>query len=344
MFTAIITDTHYGFKKGNKVFHNYFKKFYDKVFFPYLIDNDIKTVIHLGDAFDSRKGIDYWSLKWSRDNIFDPLEKLGITVYSVVGNHDIYYKNTNDLNSVDYLLSEYDNVIKIRNPEEHTIGGLNILFLPWINQENQSDTTRMLDKTSCDVAMGHLELQGFKVSHNLIMEHGMDPNVFDKFEKVFSGHFHTRSNNGKVYYLGNPYQMFWSDYKDKRGFTIFDTESKEHFHIDNPYDIFKIINYNDETDNEISEYEDCIVKLIVKEKNDKIKFEKYVDRLMKANLLDLKIIEDTIINQVDDVEEFVGGEDTLSLLKKYVDESESLLNKNKVKQLLNSIYQESYQF
>ena len=343
MKVALICDSHFGFKKGNKVFHDYFKKFYDKVFFPYLIQNNIKTVIHLGDAFDNRKGIDYWSLRWARDNVYDTLETLGITVYNIVGNHDIYYKNTNELNSVDYLLSEYSNVIKVSGPSEYNIGGLDVLFLPWINQNNSSDTTRMLNNTSCKVAMGHLELQGFKVSHNLIMEHGMNPELFDKFDRVFSGHFHTRSNNGKVYYLGNPYQMFWSDYKDKRGFTVFDTETLYHFHIDNPYDIFKIINYRDDTDVDLSEYESCIVKLLVKEKEDKIKYEKFVDSLMNSNLCDLKIIEETLVNKIEDDEENIGGENTLSLLKKYVDESESLLNKNKVKQLLNSIYQESYQ-
>ena len=343
MLVAIITDTHYGFKKGNKVFHDYFKKFYDKVFFPYLIQNNIKTVIHLGDAFDNRKGIDYWSLKWAKDNFYDTLETLGVTVYNIVGNHDIYYKNTNDLNSIDYLLSEYENVIKVSSPSEYNIGGLDVLFLPWVNQNNSSNTSRMLNNTSCKVAMGHLELQGFKVSHNLIMEHGMNPELFDKFDRVFSGHFHTRSNNGKVYYLGNPYQMFWSDYKDKRGFTIFDTETLYHFHIDNPYDIFKIINYKDDTNVDLAEYESCIVKLLVKERSDKIKYEKFVDSLMNSNLCDLKIIEETLINKIEDGGENVGGEDTLSLLKKYVDESESLLNKNKVKQLLNTIYQESYQ-
>jgi DNA repair exonuclease SbcCD nuclease subunit len=342
MKIAIITDTHYGFKKGNKLFHDYFSKFYNDIFFPYLIKNKIKTVIHLGDAFDNRKGIDYWSLRWARNNVYDTFEKLGITVYNIVGNHDIYYKNTNNLNSVSYLLSEYDNVIKIERPEEFNIGGLDILMVPWINQENQQETLRMIQNSTCKVSMGHLELNGFKVSHNLIMEHGLDPLTFDKFEKVFSGHYHTRSNNGKVYYLGNPYQMFWVDYNDKRGFTIFDTETLEHFHIDNPYQIFKIINYTDNTEVDINEYQDCVVKMIVKEKNDKVRYEKFVNQFLNLNLYDFKVIEETVVNDITD-DGYVTGEDTLTLLKKYVDESENRLNKNKIKQLINQIYQESYQ-
>jgi DNA repair exonuclease SbcCD nuclease subunit len=133
---CIITDTHFGFKKGNKTFHEYFNKFYQNIFHPYLIKNNIDTVIHLGDTFDNRKGIDYWSLKWAKDNFYDTLETLGITVYNIVGNHDIFYKNTNELNSVEYNLEEYDNVIKVSSPTEVNIGGLDILFLPWINQEH----------------------------------------------------------------------------------------------------------------------------------------------------------------------------------------------------------------
>lgn len=342
MKVAILTDTHFGFKKGNKAFHQYFKSFYDDVFFPYLIKNNIKTVIHLGDSFDNRKAIDYWSLQWSRDTFYDALEKLGITLYNIVGNHDIYYRNSNKLNSVDYLLSEYDNVVKISSPTEFTIGNLNVLMLPWITPENEQDAFRMIQNTNCSVVMGHLELSGFRVNSKLVMEHGLDPKQFQKFKKVFSGHYHTRSNDGTVFYLGNTYQMFWSDYKDVRGFTVFDTETLKHEHVNNPYEIFKIINYTDNTSIDVKDYIGCIVKLVVKEKQDKIKYEKFLDVILSENLLDLKIVEETIINNVED-DDFVGCEDTLSLLKRYVDESETGLNKSKIKNLINSIYQESYQ-
>ena len=67
MKLGLITDTHYGFRKANKAFHEYFSKFYDEIFFPTLKKNKIKTVIHLGDAFDNRKGVDYWALDWAKE-------------------------------------------------------------------------------------------------------------------------------------------------------------------------------------------------------------------------------------------------------------------------------------
>lgn len=345
MKVCIITDTHFGFKKGNKTFHEYFNKFYQNVFHPYLIENKINTVIHLGDTFDNRKGIDYWSLKWAKDNFYDTLETLGVTVYNIVGNHDIFYKNTNELNSVEYNLEEYDNVIKISSPTEVNIGGLDILFLPWINQENEKETFDLIKNTTSKCVMGHLELQGFRVNRQLVMEHGLDSKLFDKFECVFSGHYHTRSNDGKIFYLGNPYELFWSDYNDVRGFTVFDTETLIHEHIDNPYRLFKIINYDeDNLQDDLSEYENCIVKVVVKNKTDQKIYERYLDKLLKVNPYEFKVIENSIlsINLIGD-EDLSDSEDTLSLLKKYIDDSEVSLNKTRIKHIINSIYQESYQ-
>ena len=88
---AILTDTHFGVRKGNQVFHDYFEKFYSEIFFPYLDKHGIDTVIHLGDVFDVRKGIDYWSLDWAKRVVFTPLQDRGITTHIIVGNHDIFY-------------------------------------------------------------------------------------------------------------------------------------------------------------------------------------------------------------------------------------------------------------
>ena len=36
--------------------------------------------------------------------------------------------------------------------------------------------------------MGHLELNGFRVNQQITMDHGIDGDVFNKFERVFSSH------------------------------------------------------------------------------------------------------------------------------------------------------------
>jgi DNA repair exonuclease SbcCD nuclease subunit len=342
MKVSIITDTHYGARKGSKLFHDYFEKFYNDVFFPTIDKEGIDTVIHMGDAFDSRKGIEFKSLKWAKRVVFDPLKERGITMHLMVGNHDAYYKNTNEINAVDLLLKEYDNVEVYSSPTEVSVGDLPVLFLPWINEQNEKETNNIIKKTKCPVAMGHLELNGFVATPGHIMEHGHDARAFNKFEKVFSGHYHSRSDNGTVYYLGNPYEMFWNDVESPRGFTIFDTESLEHQSINNPHRLFYKIFYED-TDHQTfntSEYENKIVKVIVRKKTDTKKFEKFIDKLYTSGVADLKIVENF---QLDESEEFEAeeSEDTMSILSRYIDESETELNKTVIQSLIKEIYQEA---
>ena len=110
MKVAILTDTHYGARKGSKFLHDFFKKFYDDIFFPTLERENIKAVIHMGDAFDNRRSIDLQSLEWAKQVVFNRIAEMGITMHMIVGNHDTYFKNTNSVNSVGLLLKEYDNI------------------------------------------------------------------------------------------------------------------------------------------------------------------------------------------------------------------------------------------
>lgn len=342
MKIGIISDTHYGARKGSKLFHDYFEKFYNDIFFPTLDRENIKTVVHMGDAFDSRKGIEFKSLKWAKRVVFDPLKERDIQVHLMVGNHDAYYKNTNDVNAIDLLLKEYDNVKVYSSATEVSLDNLNVLFIPWINEENEKQTLKLVEKTKCPCAMGHLELNGFKVNNQILMEEGLDSKIFNKFEKVFSGHYHTRSDNGTIYYLGNPYEMFWSDVKDPRGFTLFDTETLEHESVNNPYRLFYNIYYDDNDPQKFnsSEYEDKIVKVVVKNKTDSKKFEKFIDKLYSSGVADLKIVENFQLTESEDFEA-EESEDTMSILKRYIDESETELNKTVIQSLIKEIYQEA---
>jgi len=342
MKVAIITDQHFGCRKNSKLFHDYFLKFYNNVFFPYLEEHGITTVIDMGDTFDSRKGIDFSALAWAKDNYYDRLESMGVTVHTIVGNHTAYYKNTNKVNAVDLLLREYDNVYVYDAASEVTIGGLDILFIPWINKENEESTFRFIQSSDCHCAMGHLELHGFRVNKQIVMDHGHPSELYSKFTKVFSGHYHTRSDDGRIYYLGNPYEMFWSDVGDRRGFTIFDTETVEHFHVDNPYRLFYNIYYEDTPHQlfDASEYEDKIVKVIVRKKTNTKKFEQFVDKLYAANVADLKIVENFVVEDPEKFEVF-ESEDTLSILNRYIEEAEIALDKSVIQNIMRQTYQEA---
>jgi DNA repair exonuclease SbcCD nuclease subunit len=341
MKVAILTDSHYGAKKGSKHLHDYFELFYKNVFFPTLEEYKIETVIHMGDAFDSRKSIDYQSLEWAKRVVFDPLKKY--EVHMIVGNHDCYLKNSNHINSPDLLLKDYPNIKTYSFPTNIKLGELDICFIPWICSENFDETLKVIDNTKANILMGHLELNGFKVNKHLVMEnHGLDAKIFKKFKKVFSGHYHTRSDNGKIFYLGNPYEMYWSDVNDTRGFHIFDTKTLEHTPINNQYKLFYNIYYDDTPHQsfDVSKYVNKIVKVIVKQKSNPKDFEKFIDKLYKIGVQELKIVEnfEIIENQDFVIDE---EENTISILNRYIDESEFSYDKNTIKTIFQNLYKQA---
>ena len=340
MKVAIITDTHFGARKGSKHLHDYFEMFYRDVFFPSLEEHQIDTVIHMGDIFDSRKAIDLQSLEWSKRVFLEPLKKY--KVYLTIGNHDCYYKNTNHVNSPELLLKDYPNIKTYSKAVEISLDKLKILLLPWINSENYEETEKLIKKSKAKVVMGHLEVNGFKATRGHLMENGMDVKTFNKFEKVYSGHFHTRSDDGQIFYLGNPYEMFWNDVNDPRGFHLFDTKTLEHTPINNPYKLFYNIYYEDTNYKlfNVTEYENKIVKVIVRKKSKPKEFEKFIDKLYSIGVQDLKIIENFDIHESEDFE-IEEEENTLSILSRYIEESEIELNKNIVKGIFKDLYREA---
>ena len=337
MKIAIITDTHYGARKGSKHIHDYFELFYKNVFFPSLEEHNIDTVIHMGDIFDSRKAIDLQSLEWAKKVVFEPLKKY--KVHAIIGNHDCYYKDTNYVNSPELLLNDYSNITTYSELAEINIDGLGILLIPWINSSNYDNAKNVIQNCKSKIAMGHLEMNGFQATRGHVMENGMEVNVFDNFTRVYSGHFHTRSNDGKIYYLGNPYEMFWNDVNDPRGFHIFDTETLTHTPINNPYRLFYNIYYEDTPHQlfDFTEYDNKIVKVIVRQKTNSRNFERFIDKLYSCGVQDLKIVENF---QLQENEEFAISEEenTITILNRYVDESEIDLDKSKIKGILQDIY------
>jgi len=341
MKIAIITDTHWSVKKGSKHFHDYFELFYKNIFFPTLEERGIKTVIHMGDAFDNRKGIDFWGLDWTRRVVLEPLRKY--EVYMLVGNHDIFFRNSTIINAPELLLNDYQNIKIYSSPKEICIAGMNSLILPWICSDNEEETFNLIQETKAKVVFAHLELSGFSAYPGHIMTDGLSVEKFEKFEKVFTGHYHTKSDNGKVFYLGNPYQMFWNDVDDTRGFHIFDTDTYDIEYFKNPYNIFERIYYEDSGVKQIdrSIIKDKIVKIIVRKKTNQLNFDKFVDKIVKSSPLDLKVVE---IIDVDDENvncEEISAEDTLSILDKYVEEAEFNLDKTIIKKLLRDVYKEA---
>ncbi len=345
MTVALITDQHLDGRKGSVAFWEYFKKFYDDVFFPNLEKMGVKTVIDLGDTFDNRKGIDFNVWNRVRQHYFQRLEDMGIFVHMILGNHCVYYKNTNEINSPELILKDFSNIEIYSRPETVMIDGAKILMMPWINSQNYEETMKHIEDTSAEIAMGHLELDGFEVTPGMTHEGGMNPKIFSKFKQVFSGHYHHKSTRGNVTYLGNPYQMYWNDYKDPRGFHLYEPKTNKIAFIKNPYEIFQKIYYNDSTGSHIgfdtSQCANSFVKIIVEDKKDYLEFEKFVDSVFATQPHDVKIIETLVNDSFVEEEEISEVKDTLTLLNEYIDEVELTVDKAKLKNIMKSLYIES---
>ena len=342
MKIALITDQHLDGRKGNLAFWNYFQKFYDDIFFPTLEKEGVRTIIDLGDTFDNRKSMDFNTFNRVNENYFKRLKDY--EVHMILGNHCTYYKNTNRINSPELLLEQYRNIRIYSEPKEILLGGKVFLMMPWINQENKAECLRLIANSEADIMCGHLECDGFEVTPGMKFDGGFKVSDFKNFKRVWSGHFHHKSKHGNVQYLGNPYQMFWNDYKDTRGFHIYDTETDKLKFIKNPYEIFDKIFYDDASvdynKQDVSSYKDKFIKLIVEEKRDYQMFETLVDRLYNVGAHDVKIVETLVdADNIEDAE--LETKDTMTLLNEYIDEVEIAVDKTELKSLMRTLYIES---
>lgn len=344
---ALITDTHWGARADSPIFAQHISRFYEEVFFPYLDEHDINFIIHLGDIVDRRKYINFVTAKNLTKDFIAPIRNKNKFLYALIGNHDTFYKNTNEVNSMDVLYGDRAGFTYISEPIEIDLD-CKILMMPWICADNYDKCMKMIQETDAQVLFGHLELKGFEMYKGQPNDHGFESSMFDKFDVVCSGHFHHKSSRGNIHYLGAPYEMTWSDYDDPRGFHVFDTKTRQLTFIQNPNKIFHKIHYNDSgmqlediLINDFEHYKNCVIKVIVKNKTNPHMFDVFIDKLEKAGVADLQVVEDHLnLNLEVDEDILKDAEDTLTLLTKYA----SQVSKQKSKELskfLQDLYSEA---
>ena len=347
MKIAILNDTHCGVRNSSDIFVQYQRKFYEEVFFPYLNENGIKQIIHLGDYYDHRKYINFKALNDNREVFLDRLRSDGICMDIIPGNHDVYYKNTNELCSLLELMGHYMNEVHIiMEPTVMDYDGCKIALVPWINNENYKSSVDFIKNCKASFLGAHLELVGFDMMKGVKNTHGMGSELFGKFEQVWSGHFHTRSSQGNIHYLGSQMEFTWADAHDPKYFHVFDTETRELTPVLNPLSMFEKILYDDSKIDynsvNIDQYKDKFVKIVVVKKEDPFIFDRFIDRLNQLGVHDLKIAEtfDEFVGvNVDD--EGISVEDTTELLDSYVEAVETDLDKDKIKSLMRGLYVEA---
>ena len=350
MKIALITDTHWGVRNDNIAFMDNSKRFLDEVFFPYLDNNNVYTVCHLGDLVDRRKYINYNTALRLRQDFLDPIFQRDIDLHIIAGNHDTYFKNTNRVNALDELVKDrYKFKVYDQIPREVDFDGTMVLMLPWICDENRQVCMDKIKSTPAQIVMGHLELAGFEMYKGSMVSHGDDRHIFDRFDMVLSGHYHHRSSDGSIYYLGSHAEFTWSDYNDPKGFHVLDTETRNLTFIKNPYIMFDKFWYDDTSvtappeSHNLLHWKGKIIKVIVQHKNDPYRFDRFIEELEKIGVLEMQIVEDHLNLALEKDTDIVNeAESTIHIFKKYIDQVNSPnINKEKLEKTIVELYNEA---
>ena len=346
MKVAILNDTHCGVRNSSNLFLDNAEKFFSDVFFPYLLANNISHIVHLGDFYDNRKFVNFNALSRCRNYFLKPLRENKMTMDIICGNHDTYYKNTNELNSLKELLGHYMNEVHIvHEPTVMDYDGLKMALVPWICAENEERTIKFIKNCKADIVGGHFDIIGYEMMKGIKCEHGLDRSLFERFEAVYSGHFHTKSSQDNIHYLGSQLEFFWNDAHDNKYFHILDTDTRELTPVRNPHTLFHRIRYDDLStdymDYDLSQVEGKFVKIVVINKKNQFTFDRFVDRIQNRTIHDLKIQEtfDEFIGS--NVDDKVSVEDTAELLNNYIDGVETELSKDRIKKEMQNLMTEA---
>lgn len=348
MKIAILNDTHAGVRGDMIEMSKYQGRFYEEIFFPYLDEHDIKHIIHLGDYFDRRKYINFASLKANREHFIEPLIERGISMDLIIGNHDTYYKNTNDVNAPELLLFNEAQINVISECQVKEYDGTNIALVPWINNENYADSVEFMMSAPASVCMGHFEIEGALMHPGMTCQHGLDHTYLKRFDKVYSGHFHQKSEVKNIRYLGSQMQFTWSDYGDNKYFHIFDTEDQSMTPVHNPLTMFEKAFYDDGKETfetisnaDYSKYEGKFVKVVVVNKDNPYWFDSFLDKIHSQSPLHVSVVDDNKHMDFFDDDEIEDVEDTLTILSKYIDGLEIQGKKKSLNNLMTTLYNEA---
>jgi len=341
---AYLGDVHFGARNSSTQFIEYQRKFFENQFIPYLIENEIKLVIQFGDLFDKRTSINTRALYCAHNMFFKPLKKHGIELKVILGNHDIFYLESLEINSPELLLMGYDNVMVYREPTEILVDAVAIDLIPWICKENVDQVNKFMKESYSDYCIGHFEIAGFPHYRGHVSEGGLSPSVFKKYKNVWSGHFHTRSTNGNISYIGTPMEITWQDSDDPRGFEVFDTDTLKTQFVKNNYTLFHKVIYNDQLDTQyfnFDELKEKYVKVVIEGKTNPSKYNSFIQRIFDIGAYDVSIVENFQDYFGGEVQETVKLENTMDVVYSYIDSIEINSEKEDLKSLMQRTYTEA---
>lgn len=290
---ALITDSHLGVRNGSRVFRQYMEWWWGNQFFPKCRELDIQHIYHGGDFFDARTSIKLEDIQYAITTWKNDFESLQITMDIIPGNHDVAYKNTNEIHSL-HILTESSSLINVhQQPTVQSFGDYKLMLVPWINSSNAESIMTFIrdyDDKANTYILGHFEIVGMQMYRGTVCEHGLEQTLFEGYRKVFSGHFHEPNSAGNITYLGAPFHMTWQDYGCKRGWYVYDTVKDDFEFIENDTSLFVAIELEDDV-TDFSVFEGCYVRVYCNEEFKQTKLLDLVNNIQNAKPIEVQIID-----------------------------------------------------
>ena len=222
-----ITDTHFGVRNNSNDWIEIMRDYFEKWFIPMIKENykpgDI--LIHLGDVYDSRQSLNIKVLNLGV-SIFESLSEIFKDgIYVIAGNHDLWGKNSNDVNSLKSI-KWIPRVNIIENPLTIRIGDKNLFMMPWrANHEEESQTLENVEPH--DILCCHADIRGLKFNKYTTVEEGASIEKLKKFKIVYSGHIHYSQKSQNIRMLGSPYELTRSDIDNPKFILLLDLDNME---------------------------------------------------------------------------------------------------------------------
>lgn len=343
---AMITDVHFNVRNASQFYLNHQKRFYNDVFFPYLKEHDIKYLLFLGDFWEDRRKLDIVGMNIAFKAFLDPLLELGVQVYWIYGNHDIVYRNDNSVNAIDFLGKMYPNLHIVKTHEIVNIDGLDIAMISWVNNANFEDSLNFIQTAKAPILCGHFEIKSFPVNPSALCSTGFDKTVFDRYDAVYSGHFHTMSSDGRIQYISNPFQTTWADFGQEKGFRVLDSSTRELEFIRNPYELYSKVAYTDDIDllkYDFEQHAGKVTRVYVQAfaSINQQKFNLFIEKLNSvAHAVDVFEVDETVISPDDSLED---TNDMKAVINQYIDDiiQNQLIKKDSLKNYFNTLWSEA---
>lgn len=304
----------------------------------------------LGDVFDNRNSITHKAMALGK-KLFEELSKNCKQIHIILGNHDIHFTNRLFPNSVHPLLEHISNVTIYTEPTELLLGANKVLLVPWIVPDRMSSVEAKIKASSASICMGHFDIIGFNFNKTTVNKnHGFDPKVFNKFDQVYTGHYHISSEMKNILYMGAQYQMTWDDWGEEKYFiSILENDGTDIAKYYTDSELFIRVNTSNMSDVESAVYEGKYVKLLHDSAEDsdlRIAKEHILSQTPFDLSIEHKYDSKSSVSVSENVQNALGGNNSIKDVVKEISASIEMVDENldedRVRFLLDEIIEEAH--